>query len=418
MKAGFYGVCSCQGLFQQDLKFKKEEIMKKWMVLMLAVGFVLTASFSAQADSVLLPWIVKDNAISTIVTLVNTADPVAIMKNPAYKVRFHMLYKYKNTTANGQLEGCQEYDFCVPTSYNDILVFDAAGNFNNGAPLFGDTTVQGVKYAVNPSSLALPVDGPRRAFLIATNEIYRSEACGAANMAGPEGTIYAEAMVVDIANGAAWGYDGYNPNDPANATDFESSLNFNDNDTDTITDALGQVVARDRGEVAFLTIMPPSVFTTKLFVTPINPAEVGGMGLLQAQLVAGVQLYCDLAILGNSHQDKPGMFDYDERCISFNVVKGVVCTDASEISHYISEAAWNVFRNTRAEGWAYLALVDDPFQLLPLFPALEDIFGLVFTRQAAIGKLEYSLGTASFDGNSVKGAINNFIWLRGRALAD
>jgi len=389
--------------------------MKKWMVLMLAVGFVLTASFSAQADSVLLPWIVKDNAISTIVTLVNTADPVR--KGSGYKVRFHILYKYKNTTANGQLEGCQEYDFCVPTSYNDILVFDAAGNFNNGAPLFGDTTVQGVKYAVNPSSFALPVDGPRRAFLIATNEIYRSEACGAANEAGPEGTIYAEAMVVDIANGAAWGYDGYNPNDPGNATNFESSLNFNDNETGT--DALGQVVASDRGEAAFLTIMPPSVFTTKLFVTPINPADVGGMGLLQAQLVAGVQLYCDLAIFNSrddsiSHKDIPGMFDYDERCLSFNVVKGVVCTDASEISHYISEGVWNVFRNTKAEGWAYLALID-PDQIVPLFPVLEDLLGLASTQQAAIGKLEYSLGTASFDGNSVKGAINNFIWLRGRA---
>ena len=413
MKAGFYGVCSCQRLFQRGLKFKKEEIMKKWMVLMLAVGFVLTASFSAQADSVLLPWIVKDKAISTIVTLVNTADPVAIMNSPAYKVRFHILYKYKNTTANGQLEGCQEYDFCVPTSYNDILVFDAAGNFNNGAPLFGDTTVQGAKYAVNPSSFALPVDGPRRAFLIATNEIYRSEACGASDVAGGEDTIYAEAMVVDIANGAAWGYDGYNPRNVTvgPTMTFEESLNFNDNETSgVITDALGQVVASDKDEVAFLTIMPPSVFTTKLFVTPINPGNRGGMSLLLNNFSVGVQLYCDPATPSTLDRNMPGIFDYDERCLSFNVVKEVVCTDASEISHYMSEGVWNTFVNTKAEGWAYLA-VPRPDRIVPPLPA-----GTIPTQQATIGKLEYSLGTASFDGNSVKGAINNFIWVRGRVI--
>jgi hypothetical protein len=383
--------------------------MKKWMVLMLAVGFVLTASFSAQADSVLLPWIVKDKAISTIVTLVNTADPVAIKNSPAYKVRFHILYKYKNTTANGQLEGCQEYDFCIPTSYNDILVFDAAGNFNNGAPLFGDTTVQGVKYAVNPSSFALPVDGPRRAFLIATNEIYRSEVCGTSDGdAGPEGTIYAEAMVVDIANGAAWGYDGYNPYDPENAIRFVSSLNFNDNETGT--DALAQVVAGNRDEVAFLTIMPPSVFTTKLFVTPINPANQRGMSLLLNNFSAGVQLYCNAGIPSTLGGNMPGIFDYDERCLSFNVVKEVVCTDGSEISHYMSEGVWNIFKNTNAEGWAYITVVR-PDRITPPLPR-----DTIPTQQAAIGKLEYSLGTASFDGNSVKGAINNFIWVRGRVI--
>jgi hypothetical protein len=338
---------------------------------MLAVGFVLTASFSAQADSVLLPWVIKDKSISTIITLVNTADPAP------QKVRFHLLYWYKASTKNEQTEKCEEVDFCVPTSYNDILVFDAAGNFNHGATLFGDTAVQGTKYTtVQGDALSLPVDGPRRAFLIVTNEIYTSENCGAAPLMGGENTIYAEAMVVDIANGAAWGYDGYNPQNALSWMDF----------SDNGTDALGQVVASNNGEYAFLTIMPPSVFTTKIFVTPVDSNMWNG------SLSVTSKLYCDIP--GNLG----GMYDYDERCVSFDTVKKVVCTDASTVDHYVSSGAWTIFTNTKAEGWAYLYL--------------PNVVGS--TRQATIGKLEYSLGTASFDGNKIGAAINNFIWLRGR----
>ena len=383
MKAGFYGVCGCQRLFQPGLKFKKEEIMKRWMVLMLAVGFVLTASFSAQADSVLLPWVIKDKSISTIITLVNTANPDPM------KVRFHLLYWYKASTKNEQTEKCEEVDFCVPTSYNDILVFDAAGNFNHGAPLFGDTAVHGTKYTtVQGDALSLPVDGPRRAFLIVTNEIYTSENCGAAPLMGGENTIYAEAMVVDIANGAAWGYDGYNPQNALSWMDF----------SDNGTDALGQVVASNNGEYAFLTIMPPSVLTTRMFVTPVaaNMTQVGA-----GQVGVAAQLYCDIG------SNLGGMYDYDERCISFDTVKGVICTDGSDVSTYVSSGAWIIFANTRAEGWAYLSL---PNRNVTTSTGIQ----VPTTRQAAIGKLEFTASGTSIDGTSIGGALNNFIWLRGR----
>ena len=392
MKAGFYGVCSCQGLFQQDLKFKKEEIMKKWMVLMLAVGFVLTASFSAQADSVLLPWIVKNRTVSTIVTLVNTADP------GAQKVRFHLMYWYKASPQNLPNERCEEVDFCVPTSFNDILVFDAAGNINHGATLFGDTAVQGTKYTtVQGDALSLPVDAPRRAFLIATNEIYTTENCGAAPAASDDNTIYAEAMVVDIATGAAWGYDGYNPNNPGAAPNPQR-MDFSDNATAGNQDALGQIVASNNNEYAFLTIMPPSVLTTRMFVTPVaaNMTQVGA-----GQVGVTAQLYCDIG------SNLGGMYDYDERCISFDTVKGVICTDGSDVNTYVSSGAWTIFANTRAEGWAYLSL---PNRNVTTSTGIQ----VPTTRQAAIGKLEFTASGTSIDGTNIGGAFNNFIWLRGR----
>jgi len=368
--------------------------MKKWMVLMLAVGFVLTASFSAQADSVLLPWIVKNRTVSTIVTLVNAADP-----GGNERVRFHLIYWYKASTQNLPNERCEEVDFCVPTSFNDILVFDAAGNINHGAPLFGDTSVNGTKYTtVQGDALSLPADAPRRAFLIATNEIYTTQNCGTAPVLGNENTIYAEAMVVDIATGAAWGYDGYNPNNPRIANTPESGINFSDNATAGNLDALGQIVASNNGEYAFLTIMPPSVLTTRMFVTPVaaNMTQVGA-----GQVGVAAQLYCDIG------RNLGGMYDYDERCISFDTVKQVICTDGSDVSTYVSSGAWTIFANTRAEGWAYLFL---PNRNVTTSTNIQ----VPTTRQAAIGKLEFTVSGASIDGTSIGGAFNNFIWLRGR----
>ncbi len=363
--------------------------MKRWMVLALAVGFVLTASFSAQADSVLMPWVIKDRAISTIISVVNAYDPAP------QKVRFHFVYWYKKTIHNGQEEKCEEVDFCVPTSFNDIIVFDAAGNFNGGSPLFGDTAVQGTKYTtVQGTSLALPVEGPRRAYLVITNERYTTEVCGSAPVVGNEDSIYAEAMVVDIANGAAWGYDGYNPRNIDNATTPLWWANFADNASEG-TDALGQVVASNNGEFAFLTIMPPEVgITTKLFVTPIGTNMVSP----PANYEVATKLYCVLPV--NDAGGIGGLYDYDERCVSFDTIKRVVCTDASTIDHYVSSGAWTIFKNTKAEGWAYLFLPNEAGS----------------TRQATIGKLEYSLGTATFDGNRIADAINNFIWVRGRVM--
>ncbi|MEJ5300511.1 MAG: hypothetical protein WHS38_05930 [Thermodesulforhabdaceae bacterium] len=366
--------------------------MKKWMVLALAVGFVLTASLSAQADSILFPWVVKDKDISTVISLVNTYDPGSA------KIRYHLIYEYKKTTANGQTEKCEEVDFCAPTSFNDVVVFDAAGNFNGGSPLFGDTTVKGTKYTtVQGTSFALPVDGPRRAFLIVDNEMYTTEQCGL-GYETPDGTLYGEAMVVDIANGAAWGYAAYNPRREANVTSWRD---FSDNESDSAglipSDSFGEVLngdtmdgVADDVEFARVVFMPPKTFTTKMFVTPIANEEIADQWW--GSYSVKVQLYC--------YPGFGGMFDLDENCISFDQVKDIVCTDASTLDHFVSSGAWIIFNNTAGPGWANLRVLTG-----------SSLLGTP-TDQATVGKLEYNIGTTTFDGNSVRGAINNFIWLR------
>lgn len=389
--------------------------MKKWMVLMVAVGFILTVSVSAQADSVLLPWVVKDNAISTIVTLVNTENP----PDADTKVRFHLTYWYKRTTANRSLEGCEEVNFCVPTSFNDILVFDAAGNFNGGAPLFGDTSVQGVEYkSVQGKSLALPVDGARRAYLVVTNEVYTNEQCGTAPE-GNDGTIYAEAMVVDIANGAAWGYEGYNP-DLTDDTNASSNWWYSDLDNATSADRFGEVIESNDGEFGYLTIKPPKAgIISKIFVTPIG-RNMWGVG----NNFVAIRLYCMLP--NNYSSGFPGIYDYDENCISSNATKGVMCTDASpmldmndQANSYLTNGAWTVFQNSGAPGWAYLYLIPNAWlNRLNSSIYIGDTeiteFFQPTTQRAVVGKLEYSLGAARFDEKRISSAINNFIWLKGR----
>jgi len=360
--------------------------MKK-VSLALVVACVLVWSAFAQADTILFPWVVKDSAISTVISLVNTFDPTT-MQPICSDVRFHLIYEYKKTTTNGQDEECDEFDFCEPTSFNDILVFDAAGNFNNGAPLFGDTGGGSVTYDTVQAndSLALPVDGPRRAFLLVNNECYTSQHCGK-GFNTPDRTLYGEAMVVDISNGAAWGYRAYNPYNEG------QWLDFFDNGVDPGAlpqDAYGEVLD-GQDEITRLVIQPPNVFTTKMFVTPIALAGTVN-GQWRGDLAVSSSLYCD------DNATFTGLFDMDENCISFSKEKTVVCTDASTIEHYVSNGAWITFVNTGGPGWAW-------------FATSAPTSGTT-TNQAVVGKLEYNIGTTQFDGNSVDGAVNNFIWLR------
>ncbi len=364
--------------------------MRKGLIAVMLV-FALAIAGSAQADSILFPWVIKDNAISTLISLVNTADP------GTRKVRYHLIYEYKASTANGQTEKCDEYDFCVPTSFNDVLVFDAAANFNNGAALFGDTGAGAVTYKTVQAnnSLALPVDGPRRAFLIVTNEIYTTQQCGMAEFVGVDNSLYGEAMVVDISNGAAWGYRAYNPN-----RDAGDWLNFSDNNADPTalpSDAYGEVLD-GADEMTQVVLLPPNNFCTKMFVTPVHTNQwLGNLG-------SQVYFFC-------SEDDNitfTGIFNDDEDCISFHKPKKVVCTDASLISHYISSGAWITFVNSGGPGWAYVGAAAYNSVAIPT----------VGTPEVVVGKLEYRVGGTQIDGGSIDGTINNFIWLRAHATEE
>ncbi|MGO9614743.1 MAG: hypothetical protein ACLPX5_17150, partial [Dissulfurispiraceae bacterium] len=77
----------------------------------------------AKADAILFPWIVKSPTISTLVSVVNTAEQVG--GNQALNnAVLHYQYWGKDGST-GQTDSCSEFDFNRPTSKDDIVMFDA-----------------------------------------------------------------------------------------------------------------------------------------------------------------------------------------------------------------------------------------------------------------------------------------------------
>lgn len=86
--------------------------------------------------------------------------------------------------------------------YNDVglVTFDAACNINGGQALFNDPSPYGgASFCLNEAS-------PRRAFLLVDNNTPQFVTDGV-NL---DGTLYGEAIVMELQSGAAWGYIAYN----------------------------------------------------------------------------------------------------------------------------------------------------------------------------------------------------------------
>lgn len=364
--------------------------MKKWMVLMVAVGFILTASVSVWSDAILFPWVVKNNAISTIISVVNTGNSGQIHFIYAYKSKRSEDYPSRTEELS---DLCQETDFWVPTSPNDVVTFDAAGNFGKSS-LF-EVGVRGGMVGNVPitypyGNLFLNAEPSRRAFLIVSDNTTMDD------------VLYGEAMVVDISIGAAWGYVAYNPRGKSN---FDFADDANDLTGGIPSDQFGEVISGydyknttnpigTEGEKAKVVLMPPDVFKTKFFVTPISSDQPN------TSLVTSV--YFDTIPDRGSYIS--GIYDNDENPISSHRPPvSVVCTGALELKDLLSEATFNEFLAKKAQGWAYVSTMVNP---------LGYSSWLKPTTQAVIGKLEYSERSTTIGNKSVSGAINNFIWLR------
>src|SRR5208337_2311528 len=169
-----------------------------FIVALVAVTVLLSfgaAVKDAKADVIMFPWIVKT------AEAVGGADS---LNNPV----LHYQYWGKDGST-GQTDVCNEVDFERPTSKDDIVMFDAAGNMNSGQALFEPIPSQPthVNYAGANFSYVATVSA--RAFLLVDNNIPQvfTDDLLASNA---DGTLYGEALVVDLGAGAAWGYIAYN----------------------------------------------------------------------------------------------------------------------------------------------------------------------------------------------------------------
>ena len=359
-------------------------------------------------DAVLFPWIVKSDDVTTVVSVVNTAQTQAeALGLPFHNNRIHVEYWHKKTTANGQEEACIEANFEVTSSKDDMVTWDIAGHFNGGLPMFNDNSNE----VIFAPDMTLAVENPRRGFLIVEND---TEALLDARTP-VDGTMYGEATIIEHKTGAAWGYVAYN-------SIWGTPYFYNTSDQN------GEVVGRiqadfedtpcmddieDTGEVTQTTLLNPNDAITKLFVTPV---ALGSQK--QGNINASVQL-CrfpelndpeDEAALGSHYTGNctgGGIWNNEEGGFSFTIKKNVVCTTADNIVDFFGgagSAAYSQWTASGKAGWSYIT-TDYGY-----IDARDGTERFVEADDVIIGKLEFGTGL-SWDG-SIDDTINTFVWLR------
>jgi len=360
------------------------------MSLLLSLGAWVK---DASADAILFPWVVRSADVSTVLSVVNTAETDAEASGlPFHNNRIHVEYWHKLTTANDQEEKCAEYNFEVTSSKDDMVTWDMSGHFNNGLPLFNDTSNE----VIGAPDMTLAVEDPRRAFVIVDNN---TQALVDSDT-NRDGTVYGEAIVVEHKTGAAWGYIAFNAwggqEDPLGPVLFDNG-----------TDQQGEAICSC--ETTQTTLMNPNDAKTKFFVTPVGSSDGNQR---RGDYNVRVQL-CRFP--ERDEGDDPysgdctggGIWNNEEGGFSFTTRKNIVCTSADEIVDLFGGAGTSAYTQWIASGkagWAYMVTYDGNIDDRDGTDLFEE------TYEAIIGKLEYGTGL-NWDG-SIADTINTFVWLR------
>jgi hypothetical protein len=231
--------------------------------VMAAMGVMVTATATVQADSVFFPHIVGSDTVHTIVSVVNqTGD----LYNDGQDLHWRLMWK----NAANLLEPCQEYNRFLPSSENDLQTVDlsgAIGNPNRGV-LFEDALAVGaggnVTYgpddAYNLVSQVRAGMGPNppavRGFLLIDNATSDS-----VSTFDDEPNIFGEAIVIEYAIGATWGYTAFTK---AN----EEEGNPEPNEFDNLFD-YEDAASQSGYPISFLPLVGDESAVTALMVTPV-----------------------------------------------------------------------------------------------------------------------------------------------------
>jgi hypothetical protein len=405
--------------------------MRSKIFISVLVALALVFSFAvsvkdAKADAILFPWVIKSDAVSTIISVVNTAGIVGSYEFQSIPFRLHYDYYYKRTTDNLQTEDCINHSFKQFTSKDDIITFDASGNINAGLPLFFDTSPYDL---LQPMNLIDP--GPRRAFLIVDNNTGNFNDLGV----NEDGTLYGEAIVLEIAGGAAWGYIAFNaaegtgPSQTAPVT----FRNGQDDQGEVVGGAIssvagvavpnphGTITLGIRPEITQTVLLPDNMGTTRFFFTPADMTVPAGAELptcpvdsaVPNQRLGNINTRIQLIAQQPDGTYIGGMYNNDEEILDFHNPKNIVCTSGDNVDQLVAGGALNYLQTTGKQGWAYM----DPLEGTYDSPTDPDICPDNPSVDMIIGKLEFTTTGIDFDNDTVldmTGTFNNFVWLRDR----
>jgi hypothetical protein len=290
-------------------------------------------------------------------------------------------------------------NFYNPSSVADIVTFNIGQAMNVAA--------NGVLFESNP--FAPPFDPGKRVFYPENFGQYPLNQGGYVTVdnnapggaPGQDGTLYGEALILEVAGGAAWGYRAYNPiGDSPNLTGFGYS-----------NDYLGEVISNLNTsptaaptEAGAFEMYPGEQFSQHMLITPIPSNESTNGGIMNAEAKQPEVL----ARLGVGPSFQAGsfgtnvMYDRDENPVSGRIPVPVVCVGAPEISDFLQDAALTKYQ--QQGGWSTISgLAQDPN--VEIGETTDD-----YTGEMIVQKLTFNLGT-EIEGVDPGGTVNNALWL-------
>ena len=337
------------------------------------------------ADAMLVPMKTLSPAVSTNVAGVN--------KDPQGILNLNYFTKSPDLSTPCTDEGVKQV--AASGRANDMVSFDASGIFLDGAgggPLFGDAEVLAPYGAAEFSTTNA---GVARGFLIVDDGDDTSEG-------GTGADLYGEAIMLEITGGAAFGYRALNP-----AQDVANVPGPVLGNWGGLTAHLGEVLDQGLGTgFAGVTLLPPSEWTTRFFVTPV--ADGAGTAASQRDCET-----CSVSIFISPDKagTVAGMYDRDTvmRSEPFapaplpTSAKNVVCTGAVDMTNILPQAV--VYQISSQGGWGYVQIRSGTSGHME--------------NSAVVLKLEFNLvnGVATTrlsPDNAIgfTGTVNNGVWLQ------
>jgi hypothetical protein len=348
------------------------------LTLAVAAGFV--GSAAQAADVALFPYVVNSATVTTIVSIVDQGAAGAGYNADGSTggSRLHWRLNYKaGENASNNTARCEEVDYYLPSSTNDIQTVDLGGKFGSATKgvLFSDASVNNNWNAGTTASINYMLGAAAAGAGAQRGALFVHNADQDAGVAGQ--TLYGEAMVLDFSTGAAWGYQAA----------------LSDNGAANDNTAFNFIPAATGTTSGVLTFMPLAETTTRVFVTPVNPLAANPMLAANGASVAG---WDQLNTLVGMQTSTGVAFDRDENLVSGTALSNVVCVGAVDATSMMTAGAASVLANG---GWGRLTT------------AAGTTSGMTPTTRAVLTKLEYNTA-GKFNGQAIPGTFNNGFILR------
>jgi hypothetical protein len=372
--------------------------VKKLMLAVVLITMLLCAT--AYADSILFPYINSNPGnLSTIINIINTATPAILTcvdPNDALLLHYRYFTKPVSGTGSATTDICEEIDFSRPSTTGDLVTFDVTGIINSGKAMFGDAT--NYNLGGGAPNFDIPTVGgltdARRGYLLVNHGCtVTGEIPGGTQ--GVAGDLDGEAILLDVVNGAAWGYRAVMA-DPTVVGDYAfvpvtAAAPVAGETSDFLPEwpvaaAIPFGVANAYAHNQVVAIYPPNDFQTRFFVTPLV-------------ISTDLSTNNDMSLPGANDQKRTrirlldrngivGVTDRDENAFSRGQAVHVRCVAGIDLESLTGALpAWFKAQG----GWVQVDLQDPPAIIPPETGVVEAddhnaiVFKLEFGKPAYVG---------------------------------